>query len=255
MKKRIGSAVCAAVFAAVITFACIGAEPAEASNRGTTSDQEDRTEIEVDFYGPYLMETVDGESCFECDVWNDSDEDIYIGITYYLYDSSGKFAEMIDTYSPCVAPDDGVSLYATDYNGVYENNGSVAYMITYSYASENIDSAAADLDKNLSCTEENGYIEFTVDNPSPDTIYMPEITVVFYSADNSQYWVSSAPLTNTTTGLESGSSAVIDVPAPQGYYDWYYSLGGFYTTTFVAVDAEDADSGFTSADGSQIFGN
>ncbi len=242
MKKRIVSIMCMAVFAAVMTFACIGTVTAEASQQGTTAGQEE--ELTID--GPYVMETLDGQLCFQCEFWNYSDDDIYVAMTFDLFDASYANVGSLCAFNPCIGPNEGAILYVIDYEGVYDSGGDVSYMIYSGYS--NYTGAEEELYSGLTLTEQNGYIQCSAVNLTSEIICQPEISFVFYSSDYSEWWVNSVMLTEPGTYyLDVGSAATANIAVPDGYDDWYYCINGFYYPDDIVLDSAAAAASDSAA--------
>ncbi len=241
MKKRVMSIVCVAVFAAVITFACIGTEPAEASQQGTitgqqgtiTGQQEPEAEADLVVYadGPYILTTPEGYPCIEYDVYNASEVNVWVDLSVNCFDQTDTNIAAFSSYIPCIAPGSTVGIYAVDYNGyVYDNNSYVYAMVMFSES--DYESAGEDLAPNISVSVEDGYLQFTAVNRTSGLIWMPQVTVQFHNEDESQWWIVSVMLAEGGVNyLDIGNVGSARVMIPEGASDYYYDVTGIYDET------------------------
>ncbi len=253
MKKRIVSAACASAFAAVVTFACIGTEPAEASQQSASGQQEQSSQSETGVYtdGPYEMTTSEGYCCVEYDIYNYTEDNISAALLANCYDESYTYSITLSSYIPCIGPNETASIYAVDYSGILNNGGYCTAMVL---TDESLYvSASEDLQDSINITIGDEYLELSAVNLSAEMVWMPQVTVQFYSEDQSQWWIDSVILSEGgNLYLDSGSGASADIAIPNGAAGYYIGVTGLYNGSVSdsgsAADYGADDYGYSDSD-------
>ncbi len=218
MKKESLLYCCAVMIAAFLTVTCAGAQTAEAAS--FTSSAEESIDYEL-----YQLKDPDGRTCIGYYVKNNTGNAIYVGMIVECTDSSNAKVGSLSAFIPCIASGESTFIYVTDcYDTVDGHYTAIHFDGVSKYAS-----AADDVYACLSISEGDNQLKFTTVNLTSNTIWFPQVTIVFLLDDEPVGINSGMMSEDGGLYLGTGSGGIVNIDTPLEYDDCYYYLTACYS--------------------------
>ncbi len=244
MKKKITGTLFCTVAAVALVMTSIGAtENAQAASlgeqAGTTREQaSSEAAATPTFEGPYDIESRDGQAAVAYEVQNNTNDNIYVGLTVEFMNSSNESIGTASAFIPSIAPGESVYIYAVNNSGEkFDYYNTLPVYGTSDYT------AATDALSETDITEENDSLTFSFENTSSNAVYLPQVTVV-YKLNTNPIAVYSGMLSDGTGELylDAGSTGTVNIAYPAEYDDYEYYVTALYDTAVNVSNTGTADA-------------